>query len=177
MQNLKRAFWIIFALTMSIYLVMLFWSLPRLNSSVAGPVFDLRMTGYSLDEARSFLLTLSPQDTIFYMNVQHLLDTAYPALLATSLGLAIFILAPASWGHWRFALAAIAIPGMVFDYLENMAVRAMLATGPETLTQELVQQASGHTLLKAQLTTAAMLVLVALLVLWLRSRHKNRKTA
>ena len=57
---------------------------------------------------------------------QQRLDIAYPALLAATLVMAILLLSPAGLGRWRWLLAATALPGMVFDYLENASVAAML---------------------------------------------------
>lgn len=174
----KTAFWILFALTLANYFVMLFWSLPALQSMAGGELaFDLRLTGYSFEEAKTLLAALGIEGAEFYSNIQHKLDFTYPLLLALTLGLSILLLTPSKWGIWRYVLAAIAIPGAVFDFLENAAVSSMLELGPEGINAQLVSTANQHTLLKGQFTTAAMLVVLTLLGLWGWRKYTSRKTA
>ena len=78
--------------------------------------FDLRPLGYDADSAKAFLQHLSPAGRDFYLNVQHKLDTAYPALLALALASGIAALAPKGRSRWKWLLSATAFPGMVFDY-------------------------------------------------------------
>ena len=72
------------------------------------------------------------------------------------------------------ALAAVAVAGSLFDYLENHAVSVMLRAGPDGLTAEMVASASRWTVLKSAFSALAMTALLALLVLkgvaWLRTR-------
>lgn len=163
----NRIFWIVVAVTLGDYLVMLFWSIPKISATAGGlPVFDMRPGGYNYDEARAFLAALSAEGAWFYENVQHRLDAAYPALLAITLAWSILRLAPARWGVWRHLLAATAIPGMIFDYLENRDVSRMLVLGPDGITPEFVSAASFHSQAKAATSTVAMTILLVLLVLW-----------
>lgn len=160
-------FWLVVAATLGDYLVMVFWSIPRISAEAGGlPVFDLRPGGYSFEEAREFLAALSPHGAQFYANVQHRLDAAYPALLAVTLAWSILRLAPARWGVLRHLLAATAIPGMIFDYLENRDVERMLALGPDGLTPELVETASFHSQAKAATSSISITILLVLLAVW-----------
>jgi hypothetical protein len=159
------AFWILFAATVVVYGVMVLWSLPRIAAAAGGLApFDMQPTGYSFDEAKAFLAALSPDGNAFYRGVQEKLDAVYPALLAAMLFFAIGALAPARLGIWRWVLALIAIPGSVFDYLENAAVSAMLTAGADGLTPAAVEAADRWTVLKSAFTAVAMITLVLLLV-------------
>lgn len=169
MPRLKSAFWIIFAVTMGIYATMLAWSLPRISTAANGLApFDMRPTGYSFDEAQTFLAALPPETTAFYRDIQlAMLDLVYPALLGVTLFLAIGLLLPQSWKAARWILPLIAIPGSVFDYLENRMITTMLNLGPNGISPEIVATASDYTLRKAQFTTIGMSVLIFLLAIWL----------
>ncbi|MFZ2103211.1 MAG: hypothetical protein WAU86_21870 [Oricola sp.] len=163
----NRLFWLVVALTLADYFVMIFWSIPRLTADAGGlAVFDMRPGGYSFEEAKAFLAALSAEGAAFYANVQHRLDAAYPALLALTLGWSILRLAPERWGLWRWLLAATAIPGMVFDYWENFGVTGMLEAGSDGITPQTVAAASLHSQLKAGASTVAMTILLVLLVTW-----------
>ncbi len=86
---MRLIFWIMFAVMLGVYLVMVLWSLPLLMADAGGlPAFDLRPAGYSHDEAQAFLAALSPEGRAFYLDVQQWLDTAYPALLGVVLVMA-----------------------------------------------------------------------------------------
>ena len=170
------AFWLLFAVTLAVYLTMVVWSLPTVSEAAGGRTpFDLRPGGYSFDEARDFLAALSADGTAFYRNVQQRLDLFYPALNAATLFFAIVLLAPGRWGAWRWLLALTAIPGGVFDYLENHAVAGMLALGSDGITPDLVAAASRWTVLKSLATTVAMVVLLALLLLWAAESLRKRR--
>ncbi len=175
---IKIVFWLAFAATLTVYLIMVSWSLPRISDAAGGlPPFDLRPTGYSYQEAQNFLAAISPQGNAFYRNIQHRLDLVYPALLATALFLAILLLAPArpSWLGWLLALTA--VPGAIFDWLENAAVTRMLLAGPDRLTPQLADQASRWTLLKSAFSTLAMTILLVLLIVWVFRRIAARQRA
>ena len=118
--------------------------------------------GYSYADAQVFLTELTPEGTDFYLRVQHRFDLIYPALLAIATGWAILRLAPQSPARW--VLVLVPIPGMLFDYLENHAVAAMLVIGPDGLTPEMVARASLFSQLKA-LCNALSLGLLLILVL------------
>lgn len=175
-MSLRAIFWLVFAATLGVYLVMLVWTLPAITAAAGGLApFDLRPSGYTLDEARAFLAALTSDGTTLYRNVQQRLDIAYPVLLAATLVMAILLLSPAGLGRWL--LAATALPGMVFDYLENASVAAMLDGGAAALTPELAAAASRWTVLKSVFSTLAFVVLLAFLGLWLYRRLSSRRAA
>jgi hypothetical protein len=166
-------FWSVVVATIGVYATMILWSIPTISAEAGGhPIFDMRPTGYTLDEAERFLRALTPEGANLYLDVQHRLDLVYPALLAVSTGWALIRLVP-RW-RWRFVLLLVPIPGMVFDYLENHAVSAMLAAGADGLTVEIVARASMFSRLKAAFTTLSLVLLLILVFVgafrWWRSR-------
>ena len=177
MSKLKVLFWAIFALTMGIYATMLLWSLPFLMADTGGlPPFDLRPTGYSFDDAVAMLSALSAEGTTFYRDIQlNMLDMAFPGLLAITLFLAFWLLTPASWGNSRWLLLLVALLGTIFDYLENFAIKTMLALGPNFVTPEIVANASSHSVSKASFVTASMILLLVLLGYWAWRKFSSGK--
>ncbi len=170
-MTLKRAFWGLFVLMAVNYLIMVLWSLPQLMVEGVLP-FDLRPAGYSPDDARAYLSGLSPEARAFYLGPQHWLDTAYPALLLLTLGVAFHRLfgRGMAWGATAVAGAAAG-----FDWLENAAVSGLLALDPGGVTDALVQAASRWTVLKS---TAVPVALTLLMIgagrkLWLRKRERT----
>ncbi|MCA8869433.1 MAG: hypothetical protein KDA67_12335 [Rhodobacteraceae bacterium] len=171
-----KLYWLIFALTLGVYLVMVLWSLPHIAGLAGGLTpFDMRLGGYSLAEAKSFLAALPPEGVDFYLNVQHLLDMAYPAMLAVVLGIGALGLATGR-AVWIGVLAAIAaMIGAAFDYLENAAVKGLLLVGADEVTANAVEQASRWTLLKSGLTTVAMTLVLILLIGVVFRRWRGRQ--
>ncbi len=141
---IKLIFWPVFVVTMGVYATMLVWSLPYISDAAGGLLpFDLRPSGYTFDEAKSFLAALPEDANSFYRHTQIAkLDTAYPALLAVTLFLAIGLLAQNWLKMWGWLVALVAIPGAVFDYMENANVRLMLFLGPDNINMEIVERAS-----------------------------------
>lgn len=177
MRRATRPFWLLFALTLAIYLVMVGWSLPKIAADAGGLVaFDLRPAGYSHEEARAFLTMLSAEGTDFYLDVQHRLDLAYPALLAATLFFAVLLLTPARWGWLRWLLALVAVPAAVFDYLENGAVASMLEAGAGGLTAEMVEAASFYTRLKSLFGALSMTIVLVLLGIWTWRRYAGARS-
>jgi hypothetical protein len=173
------AFWVLVAVTLAVYLVIVGWSLPRITAAAGGATpFDLRPFGYTFEEAKAFMTALSPDGTWFYIKIQHRIDLAYPALLGATLLFAFAYLLPRAWGTWRWVLAAvIAVPGTLFDYLENHFVVGLLKIGPQAITPEIVANANRWTVLKSISTTVAMVILIVLLLIWAGARLRARSSA
>jgi hypothetical protein len=175
MRTRWKAYWGLVAATLAIYLTMVLWSLRRISLSAGGQTaFDLRPSGYDFEAAQGFLAALDPAATAFYLDVQQTLDTAYPAMLAAVLAIAIFHLYPGPRAATRFLLLVPPIAGAVFDYLENAAVARMLTV---EITPEIVAAASRWTVLKSAFTSLAMFLLATLLLLHFWRRWQTRKGA
>ena len=178
MNGKDRLFWFVVAATLAVYGVMIFWSIPKISAQAGGlAVFDMRPGGYSFEEAKAFLAALSPEGAAFYADVQHGLDTAYPALLALMLAWSILRLTPASWGLWRWLLAATALHGMAFDYWENLNVSEMLKLGADGIAPRMVEAASLHSQAKAAASSISMTILLILLCIWVYRRFRRHGAA
>lgn len=159
----RGVYWLIFAAALAVYLTMLLRTLPGISAAAGGlPPFDLRPLGYSPDEAREFLSTLSAEGKAIYTGPQRWLDLFYPALLAAVLAGAAVTLV--RHGGLRVLLLVGILTGMFADYGENALVaRLLVADSP--VTDQMVQRASSATVVKSLATGFAMTgILVALVV-------------
>lgn len=162
---MSRGFWALLAVMVAIYLVIVFWSLPIISNNANGLTpFDLRPGGYTLEEARAFMDALTPVGLAQYEGPQRWLDIAYPALLAATLGWAVWHLTATTPEWVRLVLLLLIGVGMSFDYLENLHVARMLSAGAEGLHAPLVEAASRASVNKALTTTVAMFGILGLLV-------------
>jgi len=176
-KNLKWAFWFTVLATVAVYIAIVGWSAPKISGYADGLViFDLRPTGYGFQEAEAFLAALTDEGRMFYLSVQHRLDTLYPALLAVTTIWAFLLLLPRN-GLALFA-PLLPIVAMTFDYLENLAVAVMLHSGTQSLTAEIVSHASRYSVLKSGFTTASMslLLLLVLIKVYRNWRAKRSRT-
>ena len=167
-----KIYWVLVAATATNYLTMVLWSLPMASEMAGGGVpFDMRLGGYTFNEAREFLTVITDTGRDFYLNTQQLLDLLYPTLFAITVAIPLVHLVPRYWG---WALAVVAIAAGVFDHLENSAVAAMLRAEPDALTEAMVSTASNWTLAKSILTTIASVALLVVLcikgIVWLKTR-------
>ena len=165
-MNRRVWFWVLFLVTLGIYLTIVLWSLPMISKEAAGLMpFDLRPGGYSEDEAREFLGAISDDGRAFYLGVQHWIDTAYPGLMAITLAFAINW-AGQSWHKLvRFGLIGAGFVGAGFDYLENSRVANMLIQHVADVSAADIAAASQATLLKSGFGTLAMVGLFAGLII------------
>lgn len=174
MKTTKIIFWSIFVVTMGLYATMVFWTLPEIQAEAGGLMpFDLRPLGYSYEEALAFLTELSERGRNLYLGPQHTLDLLYPLCLAASLALSIAILVP-NTTVWKFLFSLVAWPGMLFDYLENSAVKSLLLTPVAEISHGMVTMASIFTLLKSIFDMLAFLMLLLMLGVWVY-RHSMAK--
>ncbi|MBO6724665.1 MAG: hypothetical protein JJ911_03255 [Rhizobiaceae bacterium] len=176
---MKRGlFWLLVAVTLANYAIMVAWSLPYIASEAGGLApFDMRLSGYSFAEAQAFLAALSPAGNAFYQTTQHWLDLFFPGLMAATVFSAIAALLPPKFGHWRHLIAAPVILTAIFDWSENAAVGAMLDAGAESLTVELAEAANRWTIAKATVSTAAYSFLLVLLIWKGVARWRRRSQA
>ena len=161
MISLARAHKLIIGLTVINYAMMLFYSVPALLKEADGLwLFDARIMGYSVEDATAYVTTITNEGRLFYLEVQQMLDTFFPALLAISLMLTLYRLAPKLPVLYLFPIA-----GALFDYYENAAVAQILrVNNPD---QGLVETASLLTGLKF---AAIAISLLAILWYWRKGR-------
>ena len=156
-----KAVFISFILTMAVYLLMLFYSIPRVESFAPGiALFDLSPTGYSYQHAILLLETLGETGRNVYLYQQLPIDFIYPGLFAISYSLLLVWLFTKIFaaGSRMFYLAWVPVFAGLFDYLENISIISMIRSFPG-LPQELVMIASTFSILKSLFTMAFFLLL------------------
>ncbi|MCP4207385.1 MAG: hypothetical protein GY767_10105 [Shimia sp.] len=164
----QRVFWISFTGATSIYLVMVFWTMPTISLAAGGLApFDMRPFGYSPQEARGFLSALSAEGRDFYITVQQRLDLVYPALLGIMLIVGFQSLFPR---RLSMVFSFVALIMVSADYLENYMVATMLHIGADGVEDSLVTIASFWTRCKSVAATVAFVGLVVGAVMQMRRR-------
>ncbi|MBL1436708.1 MAG: hypothetical protein COB08_010995 [Rhodobacteraceae bacterium] len=160
-MTLARGHLLIIGITALNYAIMLVYSTPTLLSAAEGLLpFDMRVMGYSVEDATQYVTTITPEGRLFYLEIQQMLDTFFPTLLALSLMVALFRLAPKLPVLYLFPVA-----GALFDYYENAAVAQILLTNAPD--QGLVEMASLLTGLKF-----ASISISVLAILWFWRKRK-----
>jgi len=158
-----RTVFILFIMTMAVYFLMLFYTIPMVESYASNiELFDMSPSGYSYQDAMSLLERLGDAGRTIYLTRQLPLDFIYPGLFALSYTLFLIWLFSKSFKDSSriFYLAFIPALGGLFDYLENIYIIRMINSFPD-LSAGLVQAASTFTLLKSIFTTVFFLLLFA----------------
>ncbi len=169
---MRLIFWLLFLMMTGVYLTMALWSIPKITADAGGLLaFDLRPMGYSFEEAQAFLAALSEQGRDFYLNVQQMLDRAYPALFAVVMVLAFRQIFS---GAAQFVASVVALAGAGFDYMENASVAVMLRAGGG-LNEAIVSAASRWTMLKSASVTVALILLIIGLVRAVLAKRKAKQ--
>ncbi len=154
-MTLARGHLLIIGITALNYAMMLVYSIPKLLKAADGLwLFDMRITGYSVEDATEYVTTITNEGRLFYLEVQQMLDTFFPALLALSLMITLYRLAPKLPVLYLFPVS-----GALFDYYENAAVAQILLTNAPD--KGLVEMASLLTGLKF-----ASISISVLAILW-----------
>lgn len=169
---------ILFILTMTVYLLMLLYTIPKVESFAPGiALFDLSPGGYSYPYAVSLLESLGETGRNMYLTLQIPADFLYPGLFAVSYSLLLTWLFAKSFesDSKMFYLALVPVLGGFFDYLENICIVLMLNSFPD-LSQELVEVASTFTVLKSIFSTLFFVfLLVGILSLIIKKIKPNKE--
>lgn len=159
--------------SLAVYLVMLFYTIPSVQSFVPEmKVFDLMPAGYSHDYAVDLLSSLGASGRDVYLYTQLPLDFIYPALfsISSSLLLAWLYLKRHDEDSRIFTLCLVPMLAGISDYLENIQIVVLLLSYPD-ISRIQVAFASGATIAKSGLTTLFfLLLLVAFIRLWTGSK-------
>ena len=165
---MQRVFVMSLAISVVLYGIVFFWSLPVLTGEAGGLwPFDLRPTGYSVTEARQYLAALSSEGRAFYLTIHHRLDVFFPAMLAITALLAARLV----YGRRASILVSIVVlMATASDYFENYFVAEMLRHEASQLDATMIQIASFWTVSKFALVALVVAALVAgvLHLLWVR---------
>lgn len=167
-------FWALLLAALGLYVAMSAWTIPAITRAAGGLApFDTRLLGYSVDEARAFLVALSDEGRRIYLGVQHRMDNAFPALYGGLLSVSIWRLSGSVTPILRAVLSAFPLIAMGFDYLENARVRALLLADPETVPPEAIVAANSATLGKTMLGAIAVLTILALIAARIAARRSE----
>lgn len=155
--------------TIVICLVMNFAIIPHIEKDASMRCFDMCATGYTIEEARTFVQTL-PQDALYtYTHIQLPLDFFYPICYTVFFVLLWIVLhGKPNW----FISVPIALA--VADYVENSLVLTMLSNPDFAGT--VARVAAFATTIKTVLMYLTILVLViAMVVCILRAIRRKRQ--
>jgi len=165
---MPRIFWVILAAMLAAWLGMNLWTAPRIEELSGGlRLLDMRLTGYSRAEAQDFIAAIGDEGVSLYLGAQLWLDMIFPPLLGAVLFLCYRRLFPGLPG---LIIGTVSLTYVVADYLENMALAAMLRAGADGLTPEMAATANQWTTTKWGLALVGLATLVIGIALRLRQR-------
>ncbi|MBT8361441.1 MAG: hypothetical protein KJO32_10830, partial [Deltaproteobacteria bacterium] len=145
---------VLFALTMTVYLTMLLYTIPAVTAFAPEyPIFDLSPSGYSFGYASELLDNLGNEGRNKYLHSQLPLDFIYPGLFAVTYSLLLVWLYRKHFNinSKVYYLGFVPILAGVFDYLENIFIIKMINSFPD-LQMNTVKIASTFTILKSSFT-------------------------
>lgn len=152
----------------AVYTCMVLITLAHLQDVSGGmPVFDMRPTGYDMEDAQNLLAALGPAGRQYYLWRQIPLDLVYPALFGFSFFLLAIWLGVKLQAFQRSltVCAYIAVAAAVFDYVENFLIILILRDFPN-LSDTLVGAANMATVVKSGLVTVYFMGVVVVLFVW-----------
>jgi hypothetical protein len=153
---------LLFAMTMVVYLTMLFYSIPKVVTSVPEmKLFDVSPSGYTTEYAISLLNAIGPEGRDLYLSLQLPLDFIYPGLFIISYSLLFAWVLKKSYGLKSKVYYALYLPVLagLFDYTENILIILMLKAYPD-IGSGLVTVASLATTIKSFLSLIFFTLLI-----------------
>ncbi|MCB1450689.1 MAG: hypothetical protein KDJ67_11330 [Nitratireductor sp.] len=168
---MKRGFWLAVAIAMASYALLIFWVAPVLYHRSGGlPVFDIRISAYSAEDAMAYVEALGETGRQFYLTRVRPLDTLFPIAFCLALVLGYGRWLPGKNSGVRAALILVAVVYLVCDLWENANIATMLEN-PAKIDPALVKQTHLVTLAK---WFYALLALFAWLWLAFKQIGKSR---
>ena len=165
---MPQIFWITLGAALSAWLGMNLWSAPKIEELAGGlRLLDMRFTGYSFDDVQDFLAAIGDEGTALYLGPQFWLDMIFPPLLGALLFIIYRWLFPALSG---LAICAASVTYVATDFLENLAIAALLRAGADGVTHEMIAMAHRWTIAKWSLSVFGVVLLVVGIALRLRRR-------
>ena len=166
----------LFILVHLVLLMMMLFTFPRINAQLSTEAFDLKATGYSIEEATLMLQSLNQETVDLYLFPQlFLLDVLYPfllALLLSALMIRLSGLIKLHSNHFLSNLYLLPFLAMLLDYGENMLIAKMITT-PNHVSETIINTASLFTQMKSGVTTVCWLVVIVLFFVWLVTRKRS----
>lgn len=172
-----KAIVVLFALTMAVYLTILFYSIPAVSAFAPElPIFDLSPLGYSFTYANDLLDTLGSEGRNLYLSIQLPLDFIYPGLFSITYSLLLVWLFGKTFNEdskiFYFALAPF-LAG-VFDYAENIFIIKMVNSFPN-LQVNTVKIASTCSIIKSGFTMFFFILLIVGFGLLFKQKRSNSR--
>lgn len=169
MKTRKILLWVSGSVTVIIMAVMNLWLIPAIEAGTEGMrFFDMNSFGYSLEQARAFLASLSPGGMRLALHTQLPLDFFYPVAYS-----AFFILVMKALTGKRTAFEIIPALLFVSDYTENILTVSILKAG--AVTEKLARIASAVTVTKSMLMYLTFLIVIIMFIRWIVSKKKSKK--
>lgn len=168
---------VLFLLTMTIYSIMIFYSIPAVMFFAPEFVlFDLSPTGYSYQGAMDLLDALGPEGRSIYLTKQLPLDFIYPGLFAITYSLLLVWLFLKSTRHQSkiFYLTLVPILAGICDYIENVFIIVMINSFPD-LSSDMVGIASLFTIMKSSFTSIFFILLLWAVIKYFKNRLITHK--
>ena len=168
---------VLFLITMTIYLTMIFYSIPAVVSFAPELVlFDMSPTGYSYQNAVELLDVLGSEGRSIYLTRQLPLDFIYPGLFAISSSLLLVWLLLKSINHQSkiFYVTMVPILAGVCDYIENIFIIVMINSFPD-LSSNIVGTASLFTIMKSSFTSIFFIILLWAVFMYFKNRRNIHK--
>ena len=156
-------------ITAVICAVMNLYLIPHIEASTDGmKCFDMSVLGYSYEEAKTFVGSLSSESLGVYLNRQLPLDFVYPIAYCVFFSLCILKMTKRKW------LVCLPVVLAVFDYTENICSIIMLKNAD--FSQEIATLARCATTAKTLLMYAVFIVIIVLLIIFVVNKKKANKT-
>lgn len=131
---------------------------PQIEALADGQrILDMRFTGYSFEDARSFVAAIGDEGAALYLGPQFWLDMLFPALLGAVLIICYLRLFSGLIGLIMSGGAFIYI---VIDYLENFAIARILHAGANAMTHDMASTADQWTTTKWGLALIGLVALI-----------------
>lgn len=159
--------WTLPLVTAAVYAWLALYLGGQLRAQAGGaPPFDLRVFGYSFNEARAYLQALSPAGYALYQGPSAWADTVFPPLLGLTLA---WWMRPYA-GAFGMVCVMAAMSYVALDWGENHFVQRMLTAGPDLLAYADVQRASVMT--KGKFAALTLTLVLAARQSWIRWRSR-----
>ncbi|MEZ5801219.1 MAG: hypothetical protein R3D29_13085 [Nitratireductor sp.] len=115
---MKRGFFLAVAIAMASYALLIFWLRRCCITSGGLPVFDIRMSAYSAEDAMAHVQALGETGRQFYLTRARPLDTLFPIAFCLALVLGYGRWLPGKNSGVRAALILVALVYLVCDLWE-----------------------------------------------------------
>ena len=167
---------LLFAITTSIYLIMILMTIPKVMSYASGmQLLDMMPIGYNLDYVSTLFNALGQEGREAYLYKQIPLDMVYPGLFAItySLILAYFLKKINRFKARLMYLCILPFVVGLMDYAENFGIISMLSTFPK-ISEVSVTITSSFSILKSMSTTLYFLILLVVIIAFVIKILKER---